>query len=169
MDSDMMQDNLKLQRSHWRELTMKHLLILLIINALGFYSASISADADVAKSVINKAMKDGFTELEKQIIETYFKKEDTETSTNETKNKKKGLPPGLAKKEKLPPGLAKQLEKNGTLPPGLAKRNLPADLESELPDPVEGLERTIVDNAVVLVEKATGRIIDIIQDVVTGN
>ena len=79
------------------------------------------------------------------------------------------MPPGLAKKEKLPPGLAKQLEKNGTLPPGLAKRNLPADLESELPDPVEGLERTIVDNAVVLVEKATGRIIDIIQDVVTGN
>jgi len=65
--------------------------------------------------------------------------------------------------------LAKQLERNGSLPPGLAKRNLPTDLESELPDVAENLERTIVENAIVLVEKATGRIVDIIKDVVTGN
>ncbi|MFT5396028.1 MAG: hypothetical protein ACI85N_001217 [Gammaproteobacteria bacterium] len=154
---------------------MKHLIILLILNAVGFYSASSSADGDMAKAVIDKAIEGGFTELEKQIIDKYFKKATSETNTNDTKtknkkkNKKKGLPPGLAKKEKLPPGLAKQLEKNGTLPPGLAKRGLPEDLETELPKPTEGLERTIVDNAVVLVEKATGRIIDIMKDVVTGN
>ncbi len=152
---------------------MKHFLILLILNAVVLFSTSSSADVDITKAVIDKAIEGGFTELEKQIIDKYFKKTNTETKSNETKskkkNKKKGLPPGLAKKEKLPPGLAKQLEKNGTLPPGLAKRDLPADLQTELPDPVEGLERTIVDNAVVLVEKATGRIIDIMKDVVTGN
>lgn len=147
----------------------------MILNAVGFYSASSTADGDMAKAVIDKAIEGGFTELEKQIIDKYFKKATSETNTNDTKtknkkkNKKKDLPPGLAKKEKLPSGLAKQLEKNGTLPPGLAKRGLPEDLETELPKPTEGLERTIVDNAVVLVEKATGRIIDIMKDVVTGN
>ncbi len=152
---------------------MKKLIIFFILSATSFYTLSSQADADVTKAVIDKAIEGGFTELEKQIFDKYFKKAKNETNTSDNKdkkkNKKKGLPPGLAKKEKLPPGLAKQLERNGTLPPGLAKRNLPADLESELPDPAEGLERTIVENAVVLVEKATGRIIDIVKDVVTGN
>ena len=152
---------------------MKQLIILLLLNAVGLYSIPSSADGDVAKAVIDKAIEGGFTELEKQIIDKYFKKTNTETNSNETKNKNKnknkGLPPGLAKKEKLPPGLAKQLKKNGTLPPGLAKRGLPEDLETELPSPAEGMERAIIDNAVVLVEKATGRIIDIMKDVVTGN
>lgn len=152
---------------------MKQLLILLVLSTTCLFSLSSQADADMTKAVLDKAIEGGFTELEKQIIDKYFKKAESKTSSNDSngkkKSKKKELPPGLAKKEKLPPGLAKQLERNGTLPPGLAKRDLPADLESELPDPVEGLERTIVDNAVVLVEKATGRIIDIMKDVVTGN
>lgn len=141
-----------------------------------FISIPTYADSEITKAVLDKAIEGGFSELEKQIIEKYFKKAKTTVSTkteeNDKKNKKKkekGLPPGLARKEKLPPGLAKQLEKNGILPPGLAKRNLPDDLNAKLPDPVEGLERTIVDNAVVLVEKATGRIVDILKDVVSGN
>jgi hypothetical protein len=152
---------------------MKKLILCFILSTIGLFSISSYADAEMTKAVIDKAIEGGFSELEKQIIEKYFKKTNTETSTNDNKNKKKdkkkGLPPGLAKKEKLPPGLAKQLERNGTLPPGLAKRDLPSDLNSELPDPAEGLERTIVDNAVVLVEKATGRIVDILKDVVTGS
>ena len=152
---------------------MKTLLLLFALCTVSLYSLNSHADADVAKAVIDKAIEGGFSELEKQIIDKYFKSANKETNDDEGKDRKKKknkeLPPGLAKKEKLPPGLAKQLERNGTLPPGLAKRNLPADLEAELPDPVEGLERTIVDNAVVLVEKATGRIVDIIKDVVTGN
>ncbi len=140
---------------------------------MGVYSTSSIADATVVDAVIDKAIEGGFTELEKQIIDKYFKQEavksDKKDISSNKKDKKKGLPPGLAKKEKLPPGLAKQLERNGTLPPGLAKRDLPANLESELPSPAEGLERTIVNNAVVLVEKATGRIVDILKDVVTGN
>jgi len=152
---------------------MKKLILVFVLSATGFFSFPTYADAEVAKAVIDKAIEGGFSELEKQIIEKYFKKTKNETKTADSKskkkNKKKGLPPGLAKKEKLPPGLAKQLQRNGTLPPGLAKRGLPNDLNSELSDPAEGLERAIVDNAVVLVEKATRRIVDIIREVITGN
>ena len=152
-------------------------ILILVFSFISLLSFSLPsyADAEVTKAVLDKAIEGGFSELEKQIIEKYFKKAKTESTETEEKNKKnkkkknKELPPGLAKKDKLPPGLAKQLEKNGTLPPGLAKRDLPDDLNAELPDPVEGLERTIVDNAVVLVEKTTGRIVDILKDVVTGN
>jgi hypothetical protein len=151
------------------------LVIAFSIISLLSLSFPTYAESNVTKAVLDKAIEGGFSKLEKQIIEKYFKNTKTESTESEDKNKKnkkeknKKLPPGLAKKEKLPPGLAKQLEKNGSLPPGLAKRDLPEDLNSELPDPVEGLERAIVDNAVVLVEKATGRIVDILKDVVTGN
>ena len=152
---------------------MKKLIIFFILTTTGFFSCSSYADTDMVEAVLDKAIEGGFSELEKQIIEKYFKKTSNKTSTTDNKKSKKSknkkLPPGLAKKEKLPPGLAKQLERNGTLPPGLAKRDLPGDLSTELPEPVEGLERAIVDNAIVLVEKATGRIVDIMKDVITGN
>ncbi len=153
---------------------MNKLIIFVLLITTGFFSATTYAETEMVTEVINKAIEGGFSELEKQVIEKYFKKTNSETSSAETdkkqkKNKEKKLPPGLAKKNKLPPGLAKQLERNGTLPPGLAKRDLPDDLNSELLAPKEGLERTIVDNSVVLVEKATGRIVDILKDVVTGN
>lgn len=129
-----------------------------------------------ADSVIEKAIEAGFSELERELIGKYYKKEEqveekTATSKKSKSNKsKKGLPSGLAKKDKLPPGLERQLQKNGTLPPGLAKRGLPDDLEEQLPPPPEGYERQVVeDAAVVLVHKATGKIADIIKDAITGN
>ena len=152
---------------------MRKYCFVFLLSLTGLMPISGIADTTVAESVIDKAIEGGFTELEKQIIEKYFKNKnddgDSKDNKNQKKDNKKGLPKGLAKKEKLPPGLAKQLERNGTLPPGLAKRDLPEDLEAKLPDPVVGLERTIVDNAVVLVEKTTGRIVDILKNVVTGN
>ncbi len=78
------------------------------------------------------------------------------------KGKNKGMPPGLAKKDTLPPGLAKR----DTLPPGLAKRDLPSEVTRELPPPPAGTERVIVDNDVVLVEKGTQMVLDIIKDVI---
>lgn len=151
----------------------KRILFLVLICTTGLYSLASYADAEITKAVIDKAIEGGFSELEKQIIEKYFKETNSESKNtdnkNKKKNKKKAMPAGLAKKEKLPPGLKKQLERNGTLPPGLAKRNLPSELNAKLPTLNESLERTIVDNAVVLVEKATGRIVDIMKDIVTGN
>jgi hypothetical protein len=71
------------------------------------------------------------------------------------------LPPGLAKRGQLPPGLAKR----DVLPPGLAKRDLPRDLESQLPVRRK-TRRWIVGDDVVLVEVATGKVLDRILGVV---
>lgn len=85
-----------------------------------------------------------------------------------SKGKSKGLPPGLAKRDQLPPGLQRQLERNGRLPAGLAKRDLPADLMSRLPRRADNQEVTVVEGDVVLLDKATGVILDVIKDVVTN-
>lgn len=84
------------------------------------------------------------------------------------KGKSKGLPPGLAKRDQLPPGLQRQLERNGRLPSGLAKRDLPADLMSRLPKRANNQDVTLVEGDVVLLDKATGIILDVIKDVVTN-
>ncbi|MDD9878681.1 MAG: hypothetical protein OXR84_14690 [Magnetovibrio sp.] len=84
------------------------------------------------------------------------------------KGKNKGMPPGLAKKKQLPPGLRKRLEKHGSLPPGLAKRDLPTDLQRDLTPALDGTERVIAGNDVVLVDKATNAVLDILYDVVSG-
>ena len=60
------------------------------------------------------------------------------------------------------------LERGKPLPPGIAKRYLPDDLEHELPPAPHGYERRIVENDVVLVEVDTGRIADILTDVLLG-
>lgn len=131
--------------------------------------AATQAAGDVADTV--------FEEVEKRIIENFFDKRAGKAEREQVKKSKKakkakkgkrgkGPPPGLARKESLPPGLAMQLEKKGTLPPGLAKRQLPADLANMLPPTPKGRERVIVDNNVVLIEKATGKILDIMKDVI---
>ncbi len=114
-----------------------------------------------------------FSEMEKQTIQRYYKRRfgtKSEDNRGKRKGKKKGnkgehkgLPPGLAKRETLPPGLAKQLQRNGQLPPGLAKRDLPDDLESLLPQRLPGQRRVLVDNKVLLIEEATGVILDVLE------
>jgi len=81
----------------------------------------------------------------------------------------RGLPPGLAKRGgKLPPGLQKQLDKNGRLPPGLQKRlqPVPADLDRRLPRLPELWERVILERDVILIDRRTNRILDIIENVI---
>lgn len=77
------------------------------------------------------------------------------------KGKAKHAPPGLAKRQRLPPGLAKR----DTLPPGLRGRGLPGDLSSALPRRRPGQEFRVFDDDVVLLESATGMVIDILRDV----
>jgi len=81
----------------------------------------------------------------------------------------KSLPHGLAKRGgKLPPGLQKQLDKNGRLPPGLQKRlePLPADLDRRLPPLPQSWERVILERDVILIDRRTNRILDIIENVI---
>ena len=74
----------------------------------------------------------------------------------------KSPPPGLAKRgDDLPPGLAKR----ETLPPGLEKRALPGDLKAKLPKR-DLTEVVIAEDRVVLVEKATRKVLDILTDVI---
>ena len=79
------------------------------------------------------------------------------------------MPPGLAKRDSLPPGLARHLEKYGTLPRGLELRGLPEQLEARLPDPGPGRKRVVVDDDVLLIETRTGKVLDILIDVIGGN
>ena len=102
-----------------------------------------------------------FLPEEKKLIEQYFR--------SPNKSKAKGLPPGLAKRGgNLPPGLQKKLERNGELPPGLQKRlePLPEDLNRQLPSLPEHWERVIVERDVILIDRRTNRILDIIENVI---
>ncbi len=78
------------------------------------------------------------------------------------------LPPGLAKRGgNLPPGLQKQLERNGTLPPGLQKRltPFPVDLERRLPRLPDIYQRGSIGGSVVIIDRRTQRIMDVIHDI----
>ncbi len=78
------------------------------------------------------------------------------------------LPPGLAKRGgNLPPGLQKQLDRNGTLPPGLQKRltPFPVDLERRLPRLPDIYQRGSIGGSVVIIDRRTQRIMDVIHDI----
>ena len=104
---------------------------------------------------------DRFLPEERRIIEEYYHQG--------KKSKKKGLPPGLAKRGgDLPPGLQKKLDRGGQLPPGLQKRlePLPTDLDRRLPRLPEYWERVVVEQDIVLIDRRTNRILDIIENVI---
>jgi hypothetical protein len=102
-----------------------------------------------------------FLPEERRTIEDYYRQG--------KKGKAKGLPPGLAKRGgNLPPGLQKHLEKNGKLPPGLQKRlePLPVDLDRRLPGLPDSWERVVLERDVMLIDRRTERILDIIENIV---
>lgn len=135
------------------------------------------------KRKIEEQLSDG-NDIEESDDDKHLEKEDDDNNDNHDHGKKHGksrkkhktksassgtLPPGLQKKldndGALPPGLQKQLEKNGVLPPGLAKRALPDDLVKQISSVDNDNEVVIVDDDVILIEKAKGKILDIIKDV----
>lgn len=125
-----------------------------------------------------------FKEVERRAIEEYYKrvpgakdesdddtKDESEAKKDKGKKDKKakgkvrgnGLPPGLAKRDQLPPGLAKR---GNRLPPGLMKSDLPPDLEKELPELPKEVERVVVDDDVLLVQRGTDLILDVLEGVI---
>ena len=104
-----------------------------------------------------------FLPEERRAIEDYYRR------INDKKSAKKGLPPGLAKRGgNLPPGLQKKLERDGELPPGLQKRMepLPVDLDHRLPRLPDNWQRVVVERDVILLDRRTNRILDIIENVI---
>ncbi len=80
-------------------------------------------------------------------------------------HRRASLPPGLAKKKQLPPGLRKQVERNGHLPPGLEGQRLPRDLETRLAGLEDGYVRVRVGADIVLMERDTRLVMDVVKDV----
>jgi hypothetical protein len=98
-----------------------------------------------------------------------FGERDREIITRYYSNHGWNLPPGLAKRGgNLPPGLEKHLERNGTLPPGLQKRiePCPEELERQLPPLPPEYRRAVIGAHVVILNRNTNVIVDIMKDVV---
>ena len=75
---------------------------------------------------------------------------------------RQGLPPGLAKREgNLPPGLAKR----DRLPPGLQGEPLPGDLERRLSPIPSTYVRVRIGQDVVLMDRRTRVVLDVIYGV----
>ncbi len=131
---------------------MRFLLMLAIGLAVAAPAVALTPGTGVtASSEITDTV---FGAIEKKIIKDFF-------GGGEKKAKK-----NKGKSGKMPPGLARHIERYGTLPPGLAKKSLPPGLAGRLPATTAGRNRVIVGNDVVLVQTATGVILDIIKDVV---
>jgi hypothetical protein len=75
------------------------------------------------------------------------------------------LPPGLAKRDHLPPGLERQLVVNGTLPPGLQKKiqPCPRELEAMFPPPPPNYAHVVIGGNVVLVNRASFQVADVLH------
>ena len=98
-----------------------------------------------------------------------FAAHDREVITSYYAGHQSNLPPGLAKRGgDLPPGLQKHLERNGTLPPGLQKRlePCPVELERQLPPLPADYRRAVIGVHIVVLNKNTNVIVDIMKDVV---
>src|SRR5690242_4733961 len=98
-----------------------------------------------------------------------FRPRDREVVTSYYTHRRSGLPPGLAKRNgSLPPGLEKQLERNGTLPPGLQKKlqPCPVEISRELPPLPPAYQRGVIGAHVVIFNKSTNVIVDVMKDVV---
>lgn len=137
-------------------------VIVLIALVLGG-SALAATQVDVSVS---------FTPDERRVIKQYYAKDIVDQAweaegKGHGKKGTKGLPPGLAKKGKLPPGLQKQLQRNGTLPPGLEKKiePLPEQLDGRLRRLPPEYERVVIGQDVVILDRTTQKILDIIRDV----
>ena len=63
----------------------------------------------------------------------------------------------------LPPGIAKKVARGGALPPGIAKKTLPGGLLAQLPTR-PGQQWRVVGTDVLIVEVATGVIVDVLKN-----
>ena len=155
-------------------------LVFLIAVSLGSPAFGVENNPEQQKSfgdvLVSKALDrvaaKTFSEDERSRIKEFLdtqKSSESEGRRNKAKGRThKGLPPGLAKKDHLPPGLEKQLEKNGHLPPGLEKRDLPGDLVRKLPSCSKKKSGcAIVGDDVVLMDKTTDLILDVIEKTIS--
>lgn len=108
------------------------------------------------------AMRDHFVDDDRAMVRDFYVRNPS------------SLPPGLAKRGgNLPPGLAKR---GGNLPPGLSRGQvvtpeynavmlpLPPALEIRLPPPPHEVIRRIIGHDIVMINKQTNKVLDILHD-----
>ena len=101
-------------------------------------------------------------------VRVVFSVHDREVIRDYYYGRNSNLPPGLAKRGgNLPPGLQKHLERDGTLPPGLQKRvqPFPDDLDRRLPRIPDGYRRVTLGVDILILDRRTQRIVDIVRDI----
>jgi hypothetical protein len=157
---------------------MLNKISIALLSVFVFVSAPTIVVGDLVGDIAKKAGDAVFSEVERQAIEKYYKVvapirgdeheaiDDDDISDKREKDgrkRDKGKGKGESMRSDLPKGISKKLERGGALPPGLAKRNLPSDLETQLPTTPKGYERIESEGQVLLTDIATGVISDIIN------
>lgn len=128
------------------------LLVALLAVSTSGCATSVMTSGHVAVSDQNRSIKISFNEHDRRLIYAYYA------------GQRKRMPPGLAKRGgNLPPGLAKR----DVLPPGLQGRALPPDLEAKLTPLPSAYVRVRVGADLVLLERSTRVVLDVIYGVAT--
>ncbi len=153
------------------------LLSCLLATAAAWYSPAMPTAA-VAKT--NDVARIVFHEVERRIIQDYFDRalgriivDDDRKSYGKGKKKhkyksrgkSKGIPPGLAGRKQLPPGIRKQIAQGKRLPYGTDTYSLPADLRRRLPSIQGDVDRRVVGDDIILIQRGTNLVLDILVGV----
>lgn len=135
---------------------MKHIAIILFL-ATGLTGCITSPENTSGRVVVhdrNASVDIRFNDRDRQLINDYY--------GHHGKSRQKRVPPGLAKRGgNLPPGLAKREQ----LPPGLQGRGLPQELDSSLSHLPDAYVRLKVGTDIVLMNRDTRVVFDIIYGV----
>jgi len=99
----------------------------------------------------------GFGYDDERIIRRYY--------SGKRRGKRHHMPPGLAKKNWSHPGVQNYLRKGSRLPEYLDRIPLPEDLEGQLSKHPKGYVRVKVGGDIVLMDKKTEVVIDIVRDI----
>ena len=146
---------------------------------LGQHANAQSTPPAQGQKVLDDIAKVVFEEAKRRVIKEYYDRvpgakatneqdEDKDKSKSVKKNKGKDKDKsakGKGRDNGLPPGLAKR---GNRLPSGLMKSDLPPELEASLPKLPNNVEGVVVDTDVLLVQKGTDPIFDVIEGIITG-
>ena len=146
---------------------------------LGQHANAQSTPPAQGQKVLDDIAKVVFEEAKRRVIKEYYDRvpgakatneqdEDKDKSKSAKKNKGKDKDKsakGKGRDNGLPPGLAKR---GNRLPSGLMKSDLPPELEASLPKLPNNVEGVVVDTDVLLVQKGTDPIFDVIEGIITG-
>ena len=133
--------------------------IMLFLSIVAGLSGCVSLPENTSGRVVvdnrNAHVDIRFNDRDRRLIHDHFR-------GHKKKKKHKRVPPGLAKRGgRLPPGLAKR----DRLPPGLQGRGLSHSLESRLSDLPDSYVRLKVGTDIVLMNRKTRVVFDIIHGV----